>query len=117
MLFLPLTDDNTDLKLLQKLVNAKGRQKLHRLRTSQNCQRYSKVSVSALRIVGFFLSRFHFRNIWSRKQVSVLVSEKKVLLSENLVSETNPDQNFGVVTQLTQKTVYILLGSINWAAE
>ena len=36
MLFLPLIDDNTDLKLLQKLVNAKVRQKLHRLCTSQN---------------------------------------------------------------------------------
>ena len=74
-------------------------------------------SLSVLRIVVFFLCRFQFPNIWSRKQVSVLVSEKKVLLSKNLVSEKNPDQNFCVVTQLTQKSVYILLGSINWAAE
>ena len=74
MLFLPLTDENTDLKLLQKLANAKGRQKLHRLYTSQNCQRYSKVSVSVLRIVGFFVS---------------------VSVSEHLVKETSFGISFG----------------------
>ena len=41
---------------------------------------------------GFFLSRFQFRNIWSRKQVSVLVSEKRFCSRKNLVSEKIPNK-------------------------